>query len=76
MSLVLVMIRVLMVQSKEEVILGRLAELNLSVNVFTDTQNWHKRRREGLSLSETVIHPNEGISLLVKSFPPEEIFAR
>lgn len=42
-GLVLVTLRVVMAQSKEEVVLGRLQELGLTMSIYKDTVKEHRR---------------------------------
>uniref|UniRef100_T1IW53 Huntingtin n=1 Tax=Strigamia maritima TaxID=126957 RepID=T1IW53_STRMM len=68
-GLVLAVLRVLIAQSKEEVVLGRLSELNLYVCVFSDTLPIHMHLGES---QETALPPHP--AFLNRS--PEEIIAR
>ena len=69
MCLVLSILRILISQSKEEVVLSRLQELSLGINVFTDTLERHGAARTGGSLSSGSPRPKDELS-------PEETVAR
>ncbi|XP_077992227.1 huntingtin-like [Glandiceps talaboti] len=74
LSLVLAILRVVISQSKEEVILTRLQELRLQVNIFTYTHTQTARHDGKRSRhSSTTVGPGNGVAM---PETPEEIFAR
>lgn len=66
--MVLALLRVLIAQSKEEVVLGRLSEMNLHVTLFTDTVHAHQTQES----SPDTIPPHPGFL----THSPEETIAR
>ena len=70
----MILLRVLMNQSKEEMVLSRLQELELGVALFSDTPHKHHSRKRAGNLSDNVKEVQEEKSVC---FPvPEETLAR
>nr|XP_006822985.1 PREDICTED: huntingtin [Saccoglossus kowalevskii] len=74
LSLVLAVLRVIISQSKEEVILTRLQELNLQVNIFTYTHTCAARNAGRRSRPSSASGLPENAAYAPET--PEEIFAR
>ena len=71
---VMVLLRVLINQSKEEMVLSRLQELQLGVALFSDTPHKHRSRKRAATLSEGQKEFQEETP--VSFTTPEETMAR
>ncbi|GAB6024871.1 hypothetical protein CHUAL_009985 [Chamberlinius hualienensis] len=75
LSFVLVVLRTLIAQAKEEVVLGRLSELKLTIKIFKSTIAMHIMKREHSGTISDSVSKDDDLSPC-EALSPEEILAR